>query len=89
MCNGRTSVTPSLPITGLNVAAEDAQHDLGVLVGLGDVAVVPGLREGGHGDLFMGLEPFCAFLGGHVHALLDACPVLACRFAGVLEQQVW
>jgi len=37
----------------------------------------------------MGLEPFRAFLGGHVHALLDARPVLARRFAGVLERQVW
>lgn len=73
----------------LDMAAEDAQHDLGVLVSLGDVAVVPGLREGGHGGLLLRLEPFGALLGGDVHSLLDACPVLACRFAGVLERQVW
>src|SRR6218665_339677 len=73
----------------LDVAADDAKHDLGVFVGLGDVAVVPGLREGGHGDLLMGLEPLCALLGGHLHPLLDACPALARRFTGVLERQVW
>lgn len=65
----------------LDMAAEDAQHDLGVLVSLGDVAVVPGLREGGHGGLLLRLEPFGALLGGDVHS----CPVLACRFAGVLS----